>query len=471
MEEDKKNIIPAEIVRGQTKPVLPDASTLETPSLLKDTLATQGMNAQTELEQYQIQQEQAKKSDVGDLSKLMEDIGVIQAGEGKIAQGLGSEQALADINKYNKQLVSEQRALENKLRDLRGTVGGVSEETNALSRESLRKQADIAILKSASQGDYDTALQIAKSRVADEVAPMQAKLDALKFQYDQNKDMYSEAEKSKISLMLKREENKIDREEENKTVIEDMIINAMRNHASSSKIATARDLANKGAKKEDIVSLLGDYTISPEDKLSDEIKRLQKKQLEQETKAPTVKTINGVDMQWNPKTAQWEKAGEAGIVDIKKSEESLLNIQRLETVAKDAKELSYASGRGQLRQFVGKQLVGATKSAQLENLSNTIKVNILTMNTDPNIKKFFGPQMTERDTELMTGAGTTLNPDLQTPEQYKAEVDEILNMFDRAKKAVEEGLTEAKTQSYFDSTGQALEVTNNPITQAGYKTD
>jgi hypothetical protein len=68
--------------------------------------------------------------------------------------------------------------------------------------------------------------------------------------------------------------------------------------------------------------------------------------------------------------------------------------------------------------------------------TNTLRTNVLTMMTDPAIKKFFGPQMSNADVQLMTSAGTTLNPELQSPEKLKSELLRLQDFVNRAKESL-----------------------------------
>lgn len=103
--------------------------------------------------------------------------------------------------------------------------------------------------------------------------------------------------------------------------------------------------------------------------------------------------------------------------------------------AADAKALAPQSGQGAITKGFG-DIVGGSKYRQLEAYANTLKSNMLTLATDPAIKKFFGPQMSNADVLLMTSAGTTLNPESQSPEQLKAEIERLESFFNRAKAAI-----------------------------------
>lgn len=155
--------------------------------------------------------------------------------------------------------------------------------------------------------------------------------------------------------------------------------------------------------------------------------------------APTVKTINGVDMQWNSSTGQWENivGNGPGSQDlIQKSKDQLTFLRNTATQAID---LSRASGASGLWKTSGDLFVGDTEFRQLEALTNTLRTNVLTLMTDPGVKKYFGPQMSEADVRLMTAAGTTLNPSNQSPTQLKTEVERLDALFMRMQTAVDAG--------------------------------
>ena len=46
--------------------------------------------------------------------------------------------------------------------------------------------------------------------------------------------------------------------------------------------------------------------------------------------------------------------------------------------------------------------------------------------------------MTEKDVELMTSAGTTLNPELQSPEKLDEELERLQKLFDKLKSAIQQ---------------------------------
>lgn len=105
----------------------------------------------------------------------------------------------------------------------------------------------------------------------------------------------------------------------------------------------------------------------------------------------------------------------------------------------EATRLSNASGNTGVMGKAGRFLGGADDYTNLTAQTNTIRTNVLSLMTDPSIKKFFGPQMSDADVRLMTSAGTTLNPELQSPEALKAELIRLNELLQRMDAAVPSG--------------------------------
>jgi hypothetical protein len=137
-------------------------------------------------------------------------------------------------------------------------------------------------------------------------------------------------------------------------------------------------------------------------------------------------------------------------LDIQKKQSELLvsggdtqktqaTIDLVKSALTDAKQLAGASGRSGARKSLESWFVGSTDYTNLVAQTNTLKTNVLTLIGDPTIKKFFGPQMSNADVTLMTSAGTTLNPELQSPEKLKNELLRLEDLIGRMDKAVSSG--------------------------------
>jgi hypothetical protein len=139
-----------------------------------------------------------------------------------------------------------------------------------------------------------------------------------------------------------------------------------------------------------------------------------------------------------PVTATEQATLDASKPDPVKTEESLKN---LDTAIQSAETHADASGKTGIVAKTGRWLMGSSYD-DYNNLvaeTNTIRTNILTLATDPTIKKFFGPQMSNADVQLMTSAGTMLNPELQTPGQLKKSLKQAKDLIARARGAVQNG--------------------------------
>lgn len=123
--------------------------------------------------------------------------------------------------------------------------------------------------------------------------------------------------------------------------------------------------------------------------------------------------------------------GDAADAEIQTGDDAVQQMNFLRTQVTDALKLVKASGPSGITKVVGDFFVGDTDYRRLEAITNTLRSNMLTLATDPNIKKFFGPQMSNADVKLMTAAATTLNPENQSPEDMKKELERLLEVFER----------------------------------------
>jgi len=119
---------------------------------------------------------------------------------------------------------------------------------------------------------------------------------------------------------------------------------------------------------------------------------------------------------------------------------TLANFANLRNVTQSVISLSGGASPNPTAEFIRKNVgSSSTENTQLQGFVDTLKANMLTLATDPGIKKFFGPQMSDADVRLMTAAGSNLRPDEQTPDQLSAEAARIDDWINRAETAVREG--------------------------------
>ena len=147
--------------------------------------------------------------------------------------------------------------------------------------------------------------------------------------------------------------------------------------------------------------------------------------------------------------AQWQGKSPEGKQTTAEISKTVSQIGFLTDTATQALELADHSGKAGFKIKAGDTLIGDTKFRQLEALTDTLRTNVLTLVTDPSIKKFFGPQMSEADVRLMTAAGTTLNVKSNSPAQMKTEITRLQALFTK----IQTSLQEAQKQEVSSGVG------------------
>ena len=196
-----------------------------------------------------------------DISNLIKDIGITSAKEGDFIKQEGGYEAKKQYDEYASQLEQEQlrsRREQERLRQFPGgmSTGALNDELDRLERQSLSKQADIAILGNAAAKRYDTALTIAKNKVDLLLAPKKAELEGLKYIYDNNKSFQT----AEFSSLLSAKQREIDNEQKTRETIENIKIESVKNGFKN-------PLAFENVKTvNEALSLAGQYLVSPKEK-------------------------------------------------------------------------------------------------------------------------------------------------------------------------------------------------------------
>ena len=171
-------------------------------------------------------------------------------------------------------------------------------------------------------------------------------------------------------------------------------------------------------------------------------------------KPPTIKNINGVDYQWNEELGVWEIPTGVETVSQDQVDNSVANLDflldttdrvigaKLSSATGD--EVKYdalwkGSAQSPVSRGIGTVFTGTNRQRRLEAQVDTLRANMLTLATDPSIKEFFGPQMSDADVKLMTAAGTTLRPGSQSDQELYDEAVRIQDFLLRARTAVLDG--------------------------------
>lgn len=420
--------IPAELVASNPQPYNLNLPTPNVPSSgLQPIIDSSVATYKTQSEQDRLAREQAQTNAKSDLSKSINDIMGLNEEIGNVSSTVDrteENKSRAEVDRLVSEIEAEQKSLQDKLARLdknpQGLFGGALEdEKNRIRRESESRQADLSISLNAQNRNYTRAKEIADSEVQNKLEPLKIKLENLKFFYQENKELFNKEDERLYNEKIKAEERALDKEEN----LQNQIMNLKLEGIKSGSLNRS-DLAklNNAKSYEDAFNIVLQSWKNPSSGVLE---------------APTVKTINGVDMQWNGSTGQWETIG-AGGVDADKNTLDKLKFLR-DTTASATSLANTRYSRSGISRGVAGIFKGAPNSRQLETLANTLKTNMLTLMADPAIKKFFGPQMSERDTELMMSAGSTLDVRSNSREQMRKELKRIDELFNRMQTAVTNG--------------------------------
>lgn len=265
--------------------------TPQTPNYggLEPLITSQISQGQITQQQNVDEAKQNKDRSLQDYLSAIVDSGNISSSVDRTAQ----DEAKKNVDKYTSQLEAEQlanrRAIENlQKNNPQGLFGGgLEQEVNRINRESLSKQADIAILQSAANRDYATAAEIADRQVQLKTEQSRANLEALRLFYQDNKETFDKQEDRLYSEAIKKADREYQKEVDEQNDIKSIKLQALQNEAPASVIA-----AISNAKTfDEALKASGKYGV---DYISNRIKKasLTKSNLEI---AKLQKEINGLD--------------------------------------------------------------------------------------------------------------------------------------------------------------------------------
>jgi hypothetical protein len=341
------------------------------------------------------------------------------------------------------------------------TAGGLQPIQTAALRNNAIQSLSISSLLEASRGNLTLANDLVDRAVAQKFDPIKEQITALQtnLNYILNSPEYSLADKNRAQQQLDIQNKKKAEADAAAALMKD--INA-----------TAIEAAKSGATADVLNNILGATSLEEAifyagDSLGAEFRqKAEQLAYENKTKAEQQTFNNQMDLenlginkaqlgiQQSANALAWEKFRAEGIAADKvsdatattpeKIEEQKSNLQFLLDTVDKAKEKADASGRSGTRKFIEGALVGATNYTALAQYTDTLRTNLLTLATDPNIKKFFGPQMSNADVRLMQAAASTLNPETLNPEQMKTELERVKGVFQR----LSNNLSGGQTSSY-----------------------
>lgn len=181
-------------------PLAPTANTSALGGLLGET-ATQNKDAyQTSLD-TRAEQAQAGESNAFDayLNSVLNTEGKTSLTAKEYAK-TGVDQAEQDLNEITNQILAEQvssrHAIENIYKSNPNGLGAevLQAQAEQIQRDSISKQADLAVIQLAKQGKFDSAKEVADRAVQAKFEQQQIVTQALQLNYERNKDLFSKAE-------------------------------------------------------------------------------------------------------------------------------------------------------------------------------------------------------------------------------------------------------------------------------------
>jgi hypothetical protein len=180
---------------------------------------------------------------------------------------------LADT--YTSQIEAEQlanrRAIENiQKNNPQGLFNvGAEQEINRLNRDSLSKQADLAILQNSAVRNYETASAIADRQVQLKLEPLKVKAENLKLFYEANKADFNKEDDRLYNEAIKKADNELKKEETLQNDIKNIKIEAAKNGASASVLNSLGNVKTL----DEALKVSSNYLMSPKEKY--EIEKLK----------------------------------------------------------------------------------------------------------------------------------------------------------------------------------------------------
>lgn len=404
------------------------------------------------------QSKKEKDTNVSETQKLLEDIGIVKGKSGQYAEEAGVNANQDQLDEINNALMVENRNLANitekYLNDpsLHGGVGTrLAQKANA---DSARKQADLLVSQAILQGNVDRALKIAKQKVDDELAPIQAKIDGLIYARDLNKDVWSNAEKTKLDNIINKEQSALKETADNKKLGTEMIVNAQGYGATADIIKKAQDILNNGGTQIDVAQALGKYSSDP---LERALKNAQLAKANKDNASSTglreLDTTDYSKFTTNPnyKAIQDGAKFQRALADYKKAIEDY--------------------GTGEIFSAKGKGILGST----YQSLVATVKDYYTLGTLDAGVEKLVGlglpkpDKLRIRDKRVISAVDKQLEQVKDTIQNSK---NQLMNSPYKDTVELQSLLQESTPQSeedYLDNVDKVLLETNNAYSQAGYE--
>ena len=348
-------------------------------------------------------------------------------------------------------------------------MGGLDSRVNDMNRASVSHQADLAILQNSAIRKYDTASAIADRQLQLKLEPLKAKLENLKFFYQENKADFNKADDRLYQEAIKKSDREFKKVEEIETKIKDLKMNVAQ-FAGSSAAGILAKLASIDTTKPDAydkaVAIAGKFASDPLDR---EIKMLQKSKLNAE--------IGKI----NKETSEVAKKDKE---DIKKEEQKKNQLpvvkEKMDLVKKLLEHKGLNTRVGPAALGLPTRRTGAVGDAfgQGQDFAATVQqlTNQDTLNKLLELKAAGGTlgAVSEKELDLLQKSASKINAwEVKNKNQigkgewniseklFKEELGNVLKHSEALYKALEQDLG-MDVDSYLNTIDGALQVTNSP---------
>lgn len=185
-------------------------------------LASIGAGADNFIKTQEKKAEQAKDNSDNMLGNLIGELAGQQGEVSLTSKAYAADEGVNDLQKelddINSQLAQEQQALQRRIERIQDNAegletSGVEGRIREVERESLRKQADLAVIQMARQGRFDSAKEIADRAVAAQLEEQTNRLNTLQFVYEEYKDQFNKEEQRAFEAAQSERERTLQNEE------------------------------------------------------------------------------------------------------------------------------------------------------------------------------------------------------------------------------------------------------------------
>jgi len=226
----------------RTRVTLPTQNQPVPPSGLQPAIDSSVQTVKTQSEQDRADREASLTTQKSGLDKSIEDIMGLNTEIGNVENTVdrtSQDTAQKEADRLTSEIEAEQLANRRKIENLQknnpqGLFGGaLQDEVNRIDRESLSKQADLAILQNSALRNYSTAKEIADREVQNKLEPLKIKLENYKFFYQENKADFNKQEERLYSEKIKEQDREIAKQEKTLQTISDVKLELAKNGNSS----------------------------------------------------------------------------------------------------------------------------------------------------------------------------------------------------------------------------------------------